>query len=474
MSEIREMVAQLFKDDFGQPMTLTPGQLEIFEMIATRSVPNQDKIRRVHVSCHTRYGKSLAAGLGVLTRASSFPEKWVIAAGSKEKAQIIMNYVNAHIFDNEYISKRFRLDKGETAESIKRYRNKNHITFDLSDVGKNLIGEIFITSGKEAIGLGSANLIEDEAALIPDNEHSLIMRMLGDHPEDNFLMKIGNPFARNHFLQSFNDPAYHKLVIDCYQGLREGRITEQVIEENRPYAYFKVLYECLFPTAEEMDESGFMYLLTDNDLQVATSRVQEWHGQKRLGVDVARGGRNYNVWVLRGANYAKVIKKNHDNDLMSVAQTTADIMREEQIPGDCVFIDDTGVGGGVTDRLREMGYTVNAVRLGEAAEDPNYLNVRSEAYAGKEGMANWIKRTGQLVPDAGWTELLVIRYKKNSSGKLYIESKDDMRKRGIQSPDVADGLMLTFAKSQLKPKFKQIDPRSILQNTPKPFLPGIG
>lgn len=476
MKETFELVKSIFQDERGNPLELTPGQLEIFDAVAMHHVPGQEntKIKRVHTETFTRYGKSNTAAIGVLARACAFPEKTAIIAGTKEKARIIMNYINAHIFDNDYTKKRFMLDKGESMESVRRYRNKNHLTFDLGDLGKNLISEIFIGSAKDALGFGAQNVIEDEGALIPDNEHSLVMRMLGDVPDENFLMKIGNPFARNHFLKSRLDPAYYKIIVDCFRGLEEGRITPEIIAENEGYAFFNILYKCIPPSAEEMDDSGWQYLVTDTDLEVAKARVQESYGIKKLGVDVARGGRNFNVWVLRTDNEAKVLLKNHEPDLMIVAQTTKDFIDTLGISVEDVAVDDTGVGGGVTDRLKQIGATINAVRLGDSAEDEEFANVRSEIYAGKEGLGNWLKRTGKLVDHKDWAELLEIRYKKNNQGKTIIESKDDMRKRGVQSPDVADGIALTFAKKKGIKRYKPVDPADILRGGVKQFIPGIG
>jgi hypothetical protein len=455
MSAIGDMVTQLYKDEEGNPVVLSPTQELLFEAIATKKYP------RVQTKCFTRFGKSFTIALAVLTRAATYPEKWAIVAPTKDKAKIIMNYINGHIFDNEYTSGKFRLDKGDSAESIRRHRNKSHITFD---VGKGLISEIFITSAKEAIGLGAPNIVEDEASLIEDIDHALVMRMLGDKPDENFLAKIGNPFNRNHFLKSDLDPAYKNITIDCYQGLAEGRISQGTIEENRPYSFFPVLYECKFPPAEAVDEQGWSYLITENDINISTERIQEPYGRRRLGIDVARGGRNYNVWVLRQDNYAKVLRKSHDNDLMSVVGTTIDLIKTERILPEDVYVDDVGIGGGVTDRLREQGYNVKAVKEGEKASDPKeYANMKAELYAGKDGLANWLKRAGRLEPHEGWVELTRIRYKKDSSGRTKIESKDDMRKRGEESPDVADALMLTFAEGSKSGAFMMPDPRLILE-----------
>lgn len=470
--KIRDMVASMYKNEDGNPIYLTPSQVEIFASIAMRLHP------RIHCETFTRFGKSRTTALAVLTRASSYPEKWAIVAGTKDKAKIIMNYVNAHIFDNEFTASRFRMDKGDSAESIRRHRNKNHITFD---VGGGLIGEIFICSAKEALGFGAQNVVEDESALIPDQEHALVMRMLGDNPNDNFLFKIGNPFNRNHFLKSRLDPDYHKILVDCYQGIHEGRINQETIDEASKYSYFKILYECKFPEAEEIDDKGWSYLLTEEDIKKAQARWSTMTptGAKRLGNDIARGGRNFNVWCLRGDNYATYLEKNHENNLMNVAGKNIALSQEHHILNGNVFLDDTGVGGGVTDKMLEEGYSPVAVQLGAKATEterrfnpktnkeedvPAFANMRAQLYAGKRGVQYWVKHIGALDPNQNWEELTRIRYKKNGSGLTMIESKEDMRKRGEESPDDADAFMLTFADSNFieKKEFKMPDPKAIL------------
>lgn len=464
--KMHDLVKSLYKNEDGSPILLSPKQCDIFATIATRqknTESNGRSVGRHHCMTHTRFGKSLTTGLAVLTRAATYPEKWVIIGGTTKKAQIIMSYINAHIFDNEYTAAKFRMDKGDSAESIRRHRNKNHITFNLEN---GLMSEVFICTAKEALGFGSANVVEDESALIPDNEHALVMRMLGDHPDDNFLFKIGNPFTRGHFLKSFVDPEYNKLVVTAEDAIHEGRINRETIEEASKFSFFDVLYKCEFPPAEAVDDSGWMHLFNEKHIQTAQERKQEPHGKKRLGVDVARGGRNFNVWTLRGDNYAKRLLKNNDNDLMSVVGTTVDFMKEHNISADDVFVDDVGVGGGVTDRLLELGHDINPVKEGESAEEEDMANVRAQMYAGKEGLFNWILRTGALL-EGDWTQALDIRFKKDSSSRTRIEPKEDMRKRGVESPDDIDSLAVTFAPRRKKKKFKGVDPKSILEQGSK-------
>lgn len=466
----------MYKNEDGTSIELSPSQCEIFATIAMKLAP------RVHCSTFTRFGKSRTTALAVLTRAATYPEKWAIVAGSKDKAKIIMGYINAHIFDNEFTASRFRMDKGDSAEAIRRNRNKNHISFD---VGKGLIGEVFVCSAKEAVGYGAPNVIEDEASLIEDPDHALVMRMLGDNPEQNFLFKIGNPFFRNHFLKSSLDPAYKKIIVDCYDGVQEGRINKATIDEARGFSFFSVLYECKFPSAESVDDKGWSYLLTESDIKRSCDRWAscEKHGTKRLGNDVARGGRNFNVWCLRGDNYATRLKKNHENNLMAVAGENIAFAQEHRIMPSNIFIDDVGVGGGVTDKMLEEGYKPTPVKEGAKATEksmrynpktnkeelmPEFANMRAQMYAGKKGLAWWVKNVGALDPSIDWSELTRIRYKKNGQGLTIIESKDDMRARGEESPDEADALMLTFGEpEEVKKEMAMPDPMSILNQGSK-------
>ena len=449
----KKLVATLYKDEQGQPIHLTDGQDYIFQQILAKHHP------RYHIMCHTRYGKSMTVALAVLTRVTNYPEKWAIIAGQKEKAKIIMDHIISHIFDNEFTKTRFMPDKGETVDDIRRYKNKNHLTFIVGKTpeGKQLLSEVFIGSAKDALGFGASNVVEDEAALISDDDHSFVLRMLGDNPTENFLVKIGNPFTRNHFLASYHDPAYTKIVLDCYTSLTDGRMSQATIDENRQYNFFNVLYECRFPSSSAVDEAGWQYLLNEGEITLAQNRMVEAQGVPRLGVDVAKGGRNYNAWVLRGDNYARLLLRNHEEDTVKIANTTVNLMNEHGVPPKAVFVDDTGVGHGVASVLKNRSLPVNAVNFGEAAEEngeraivtSNYANMRAIAYAGPSGVQAFIKGGARLEPDQGWMELTRIPYKKNNSGRTAIMPKDDMRKRGIESPDIADALALTFSKPKL-------------------------
>ena len=108
-----------------------------------------------------------------------------------------------------------------------------------------------------------------------------------------------------------------------------------------------------------------------------------------------------------------------------------------------VFIDDIGIGRGVTDRLIELGYQVNAVNVGMTATEPEFKNSKAEYYW---NAIQWIKQGGKLVASEKWVQLSWIKYKISSDKVLQIEPKDELKKRTGKSPDHAESFMLTFAR----------------------------
>ena len=104
----------------------------------------------------------------------------------------------------------------------------------------------------------------------------------------------------------------------------------------------------------------------------------------------------------------------------------------------------------MVDRLQEMGYScVEGVNVARTANNKEtYANLRAELWA---EMRDWLM--GELpvqIPDIDelQSDLCSLGYKHRSNGQLLIESKQDLKARGMPSPDIADALMLTFAMGQ--------------------------
>lgn len=169
-----------------------------------------------------------------------------------------------------------------------------------------------------------------------------------------------------------------------------------------------------------------------------------------IGVDVARFGDDRTViWPRRGRD-AKTMPAivMQGADTMAVA---ARVMAEvDRLRPDAVFVDEGGVGGGVVDRCRQMGYSVIGVNFGAKADRiiegvPKCANKRAQMWA---TMREWL-RSGASIPDDTQLEMDLTGplYSFDPNNAIMLERKDAMKKRGVPSPDLADALALTFAYS---------------------------
>ena len=161
-----------------------------------------------------------------------------------------------------------------------------------------------------------------------------------------------------------------------------------------------------------------------------------------LGVDPARFGDDRSVIYPRQGLIAlpPLVFRGIDN--MTLAGHIA--RKIEQWTPDAVFID-SGAGGGVIDRLRQLGHDVTEVNFGGKPSDIRYLNKRAEMWF---EMAEWIRAGGAIPNDNTLKlELATPSYKFDAANRIQLESKDDIKKRlpDAGSPDLADALALTFA-----------------------------
>ncbi len=434
-----------FKSQSGKEIIWTPGQKEMVGTILNRQSPDGKK--RIHIMTATRYGKSASVAAAVLTRVAIKPEKWAIVAGTKDKAAIIMEYIAMYALDNPLFRDQLELETGGL-ERLRRERSRDRLTFKRR-------GEVRVYSadarnkratGESLMGFGAPNVVEDESALMDDDIHTKAMRMLGDSP-DNFLVKIGNPFNRNHFLKSYRNPAYHKIEIDYRQATKEGRLTSEYVEEMRKEAMFDILYEVKFPDADMIDEQGYMPLITEAELKRAKTKVKMYHfGEKRIGSDVAGGGKNFSILLVRSSNYAEIDSKDRSDDTMALVgrglRLRKRLGRDDRGKLSKIFTDRVGVGKGSYDRYREqIEDVVGVVGGSEPANPARFSNKRAENYwRGRE----WLLGGGKLEDRNEWDALLDIRYKIVSGQKIKLMTKEEMIRKGIDSPDIPDAWANTF------------------------------
>ena len=161
-----------------------------------------------------------------------------------------------------------------------------------------------------------------------------------------------------------------------------------------------------------------------------------------MGVDVARFGFDKSVLCVRQGQRVLDV---HSLGRIDTMRLVHEIMRTAaEMNVTAIFVDEGGVGGGVVDRLRELGAPVYGVHFGGSARRPTrFFNRRSEIFWELRRLfdlqAIALPRDEEL---AG--QLLGLRYDISSSGQVRLEGKREMRKRGMPSPDKADALALAF------------------------------
>lgn len=110
-----------------------------------------------------------------------------------------------------------------------------------------------------------------------------------------------------------------------------------------------------------------------------------------------------------------------------------------------------GRSTGVVDRLRQLGVPhVQGVAFGSApatgdraGAKPRYADKRAEMWG---NLGDWLRAGGALPDDPELrADLTSLEYGYDGKGAIQLEKKEDMKKRGLASPDIGDALALTFA-----------------------------
>lgn len=168
-------------------------------------------------------------------------------------------------------------------------------------------------------------------------------------------------------------------------------------------------------------------------------------GNLLIGVDPARFGDDRTSIIRRRGREAYGLHSFIKKDTMEVVGLIHRIIIEEQPVR--VFIDIGGLGAGVYDRLCELGYRDVLVSVNGGAtplDQKKYFNKRAEMWG---LMKLWLDDVPCKIPDEDslHADLCGIRCSWDSQSRLKLERKEDMKKRGLRSPDEADALALTFA-----------------------------
>ena len=166
-----------------------------------------------------------------------------------------------------------------------------------------------------------------------------------------------------------------------------------------------------------------------------------------FGVDVARFGENSSVVCIRQGRQVKDFIVLPKQDLMATASWVAGLIRQHNPIQ--VFVDGSGIGAGVVDRLRQLNFSVIDVNGGNASMDTRFLNKRAEMWWGMKEYIEGECEIPNQPPLNGVTlkdEFTAVEYDySRKAGRIFLESKADLMADHGFSPDRADSLSLTFA-----------------------------
>jgi len=184
-------------------------------------------------------------------------------------------------------------------------------------------------------------------------------------------------------------------------------------------------------------------ILSRLDVMRSMGRKQDTVGGIEIGADIARYGDDSTVFFKRKGMTVLDIKEYKKQSIPETARKLMDFVNQHVNPFDIpVKIDDSGLGGGVTDILRENKFRAIPVNNGQTAKNQDkYPNAISEQWF------EFAKQIDQIVlqdHDRLKMELTSRFYKIDNRSRRCVESKEDYKKRGFKSPDYADACLLCF------------------------------
>jgi hypothetical protein len=293
----------------------------------------------------------------------------------------------------------------------------------------------------------------EEASGIADKVWETTEGSLTDANTEIVWAALGNPTEpAGRFAACFGRERHrwHGEQIDSrtVPGTNKKLFEEWVRLYGEDHDFVRVRVRGMFP------RSGSMQFISSELVEAAAKRepIPLLTDPLILGVDVARFGDDQSViWARKGRDARSIPPiRLRGVDTMQLAGRVAECVTEWH--ANAVFVDGGGVGGGVIDRLRQLGVAVIEVQFGGKAdrvslseERPAYFNKRSEMWG---NLREWL--AGGSIPDDPEirADLVGPQYAFVVAGgrdAIALERKRDMKLRGLASPDLADSLCLTFA-----------------------------
>lgn len=287
-------------------------------------------------------------------------------------------------------------------------------------------------------------LVFDEASAIADKVWEVAEGALTDEETEIVWVAFGNP-TRNtgRFRECFRryKHRWNHAQIDSrtVEGTNKAQIAKWAEDYGEESDFFKVRVRGMFPS---MSARQF---ISEADVAAAYGRhVPESayaFAPKIITVDPAWEGDDEFVIGFRQGLVFRILETfaKNDNDLVA-AQKIA--RYEDELGADAVFVD-AGFGTGIKSAGEGLGRFWTLVWFSGESSDAGCLNKRAEMW---KAARDWLKDGGAIPDDPTLRdELQAPEIVPRADGKIQIESKKDMKARGVPSPNRADALVLSFA-----------------------------
>lgn len=292
-------------------------------------------------------------------------------------------------------------------------------------------------------------IFTDESAALDDNVFQSIGRCNPD-----YLLVAGSPLGPEGVFYSIETEPnmykqFHHFKLtkpECTKS--RGWWLDDIDIDNFVETWGKehpLVLSSVFATFASNIEGGVISL-ADIENCIRTPALPDYSSGKHVGLDFAAGG-DSNVIVFRNGNELKIIKEWKDRDTMNASRTFANeldiLKRKYNITQSDVSGDDGGLGKPMIDRLSELGWIINRFNGGSAAKDTSCKNLITDYWVNG---CKKIRNRSIIMPDNRELKLQLTSRKSyvNQNGKLSLESKEDMRSRGVPSPDIADAFFLAL------------------------------
>ena len=214
---------------------------------------------------------------------------------------------------------------------------------------------------------------------------------------------------------------------------QEGRLKKWGADS--PLYISKVLGQ--FPESSEDTLIPLSWVVRAQNREIVPRRFDE----SKMGLDVARFGSDRTVAYHNHGGRVRLVMDVGKQKTTETAGRVANLWKELRTSD--INVDGVGVGGGVVDMLEEDGYPVNDMQAGGGSSAPTkFLNARAEWYWNLRVMFERDEIDLDPEDEDLASQLSSIKFHHTRRGQVQIESKDEMKKRGMPSPDRADAVML--------------------------------